>query len=126
MCGSYYSQIRRIWRVEIGFHGDLFTWACSLVSIIIILDETICQKRIHILVLIGVGSLLSNSHPLLRCIGARFPFEVAIGTNGRVWFKAPEIKHTACLARAIEWADEQEERLSESSVRKWIDANVDA
>ncbi|KAF9508341.1 hypothetical protein BS47DRAFT_1302998 [Hydnum rufescens UP504] len=70
-------------------------------------------------------SLLSNSHPLLRFIGARFPFEVAIGTNGRVWFKASEVKQTACLARAIEWADGEGEGLSEGAVRKWIEANID-
>ncbi|GAA5879354.1 hypothetical protein JCM8547_008120 [Rhodosporidiobolus lusitaniae] len=32
--------------------------------------------------------LLSPKNPLLSRLGARFPFEVAVGMNGRVWVKA--------------------------------------
>lgn len=34
--------------------------------------------------------LLSPSNPLLSTWGARLPFEVAVGMNGRVWLKAGE------------------------------------
>lgn len=75
-----------------------------------------------------ITRLLAKNHPLLPRLGARFPFEVAIGTNGRVWFKAPDTTHTILIARAIEWADdadpEQRGTLTESDVKRWVDANL--
>jgi len=34
--------------------------------------------------------LLAPKNPLLTQLGARFPFEVAVGMNGRVWVKAAQ------------------------------------
>jgi exosome complex component RRP40 len=49
-------------------------------------------------------SLLSPSHPLLPSIGAKFPFELAIGVNGRIWVKAADIEKTIKLMKAIQEA----------------------
>lgn len=35
-------------------------------------------------------SLLSPKNPILPKLGAQFPFEVAVGMNGRVWVKAAD------------------------------------
>lgn len=34
--------------------------------------------------------LLSPKNPILPKLGAQFPFEVAVGMNGRVWVKAAD------------------------------------
>lgn len=34
--------------------------------------------------------LLAPQNPILRRLGARFPFEIAVGMNGRVWVKAAQ------------------------------------
>ena len=54
------------------------------------------------------GRLLDPAHFLLPLLGSRFPLEVAIGINGRVWFKTPEVRQTIAVARCIEAVDEQE------------------
>ncbi|GAA6002864.1 exosome non-catalytic core subunit RRP40 [Rhodotorula paludigena] len=35
-------------------------------------------------------ALLAPKNPILSTLGARFPFEVAVGMNGRVWVKAAQ------------------------------------
>lgn len=76
----------------------------------------------------SLNSLLAKNHPLLPRLGARFPFEIAIGVNGRVWCKAPDTVHTILFARAIEWADDADPEqlgiLTESDVRRWLDTNL--
>ena len=47
-------------------------------------------------------SLLSPSHPLLPSLGAKFPFELAIGVNGRIWVKATEPQKTIELMKVIQ------------------------
>ncbi|PPR00453.1 hypothetical protein CVT24_004514 [Panaeolus cyanescens] len=49
--------------------------------------------------------LMDTSHFLLPLIGGKFPLEVAVGLNGRVWVNSKEMKHTIALARCIEAAD---------------------
>lgn len=72
--------------------------------------------------------LLTQNHPLLPCLGARFPFEVAIGTNGRIWFKAPDTSLTIVFARAVEWVDDTEMTApgtpTEAKIKQWLDANT--
>lgn len=51
--------------------------------------------------------LLDPAHFLLPLLGSRFPLEVAIGVNGRVWLKTPEVRQTIAVARCIEVVDEQ-------------------
>lgn len=38
----------------------------------------------------GGHRLLAPKNPVLSKLGARFPFEVAVGMNGRVWVKAAQ------------------------------------
>jgi len=54
------------------------------------------------------GRLLDPVHFLLPLLGSRFQLEVAIGVNGRVWFKTPEVRQTIAVARCIEAVDEQD------------------
>ncbi|KAF9046521.1 hypothetical protein BJ165DRAFT_1415103 [Panaeolus papilionaceus] len=49
--------------------------------------------------------LMDANHFLLPLIGGKFPLEVAVGLNGRVWVCGKEMKHTIALARCIEAAD---------------------
>jgi len=51
--------------------------------------------------------LLDPAHFLLPLLGSRFTLEVAIGINGRVWFKTPDVRQTIAVARCIEAVDEQ-------------------
>ncbi|KAJ3344345.1 exosome non-catalytic core subunit rrp40 [Gonapodya sp. JEL0774] len=50
-------------------------------------------------------SLLLPTHPLLPALGARFPFETAVGLNGRVWISASTEERIAVVARCIVMAD---------------------
>ena len=52
-----------------------------------------------------VLSLLDPEHFLLPLLGGRFPFESAVGLNGRVWVCAKEIRQTIAMARCIEAVD---------------------
>jgi len=49
--------------------------------------------------------LLDPEHFLLPLLGGRFPFESAVGLNGRVWVCAKEIRQTIAMARCIEAVD---------------------
>ncbi|KAF8319753.1 exosome complex exonuclease RRP40 [Clavulina sp. PMI_390] len=75
-------------------------------------------------------SFISQAHPLLPKLGARFPFEIAIGMNGRVWFKAPDTPHTILFSRAVEWADDsdpdQKGLLTDVDVKRWLDENLNS
>ena len=53
------------------------------------------------------GSLLDPAHFLLPLLGSRFTLDVAIGVNGRVWFKTPDVRQMIAVARCIEAVDEQ-------------------
>ena len=53
----------------------------------------------------AVLSLLDPEHFLLPLLGGRFPFESAVGLNGRVWVCAKEIRQTIAMARCIEAVD---------------------
>jgi exosome complex component RRP40 len=49
--------------------------------------------------------LLDPKHFLLPLLGARFPVEVKVGTNGRVWINTKDVKQTIAVARCIEAVD---------------------
>lgn len=50
-------------------------------------------------------SLLQKNGPILTRLGAKIPFESAIGVNGRVWIKSDSIQNTVLLSSAIMKAD---------------------
>lgn len=73
----------------------------------------------------AVYSLLSPAYPLLSTAGNLFPFEVAIGLNGRVWIKADDVPRTVLLARAIERAAEGGRDQTLDDVRAWFAKELD-
>jgi KH domain-containing protein len=65
-------------------------------------------------------SLLDPDYFLLPLLGSRFPVDTAIGTNGRVWISAKEIKQTIIAARSIEAADPDGGGMDQNAIRKFI------
>jgi len=65
-------------------------------------------------------SLLDPSYFLLPVLGSRFPLDTAIGTNGRVWISAKEVKQTIAAARCIEAADPDGGGMDENAIKKFI------
>lgn len=51
-------------------------------------------------------SLLNSKYPLLPTIAGVVPFEIAIGLNGRVWFKTKSIGEGIAMKRVIEEVNE--------------------
>lgn len=45
--------------------------------------------------------ILRNDCPLLSAISKEMPFEIAVGTNGRIWIKAHSIHETIAVGNAI-------------------------
>lgn len=76
---------------------------------------------LHSRLYIPLYRLLDPKHFLLPFLGSRFPLEVAVGTNGRVWISSQEIKQTIAIARCIEGVDPDGEGLDESGVRVFFD-----
>jgi len=62
--------------------------------------------------------LLDPAHFLLPLLGSRFTLDVAIGINGRVWFKTPDVRQTIAVARCIEAVDEQ--GLDQAAIIKFL------
>ena len=54
--------------------------------------------------------LLDPKFPLLSVLAAHFPFETAVGLNGRVWFKAASVGQTITVKRVLEGYDTGEIR----------------
>ena len=55
--------------------------------------------------------LLDPNTMILRLLGDHFPFEMAVGLNGRVWIHSNSVKDTITLANAIqnsEYLDDDE------------------
>jgi exosome complex component RRP40 len=67
-----------------------------------------------------VYSLLDPSYFLLPLLGSRFPLDSAVGTNGRVWISAKEVKQTIAAARCIEAADPDGGRMDQNTIKKFI------
>ncbi|KAF9468484.1 hypothetical protein BDZ94DRAFT_1245466 [Collybia nuda] len=61
--------------------------------------------------------LLDPNHFLLPLLGGRFPLEVAVGMNGRVWVNAKEPKLVIVISRCIEAADPDGSGLNETGVK---------
>ncbi|ORX40171.1 hypothetical protein BD324DRAFT_616657 [Kockovaella imperatae] len=50
--------------------------------------------------------LLTPKNPLLPILASVIPFEIAIGLNGRIWFKSSSIDETIALQRVIQGIDD--------------------
>lgn len=64
--------------------------------------------------------LLNPRHFLLPLLGSRFPLEVAVGVNGRVWIQAGEVKQIIIVARCIEAVDPDGGRMNENEVKVFL------
>ena len=53
---------------------------------------------------------MNPKFPLLTGMAAQFPFETAVGLNGRIWFKAQSVGQTIASKRALEGYDTGEIR----------------
>lgn len=49
--------------------------------------------------------LLDPTTPILALLGQHFPFELAVGMNGRVWINSTSTKNTIMLANAIQTSE---------------------
>lgn len=50
--------------------------------------------------------MLNPKTPLLATLATQFPFETAVGLNGRVWFKAETVSQGIALKRVLEGVDD--------------------
>ncbi|KAJ7600774.1 exosome complex exonuclease RRP40 [Mycena floridula] len=64
--------------------------------------------------------LLDPNHFLLPLLGGRFPMEVAVGMNGRVWINSKEVKDIISIVRSIELADPDGGGKDETSILKFL------
>jgi exosome complex component RRP40 len=48
--------------------------------------------------------LMDRTHPLLTALGERFPFEVAVGMNGKIWVCAGDVEQTMNVQRVLKKA----------------------
>ncbi|KAG8930115.1 exosome non-catalytic core subunit rrp40 [Tulasnella sp. 418] len=64
--------------------------------------------------------LFDPTYFLLPTLGSKFPMEVVIGVNGRVWVKTPELRHTIAIARCIEAVDEQQ--LDQEKTKRFLNS----
>lgn len=75
-------------------------------------------------ILICNGSLLDRNHIVLPTIASVFPFEIAIGLNGRVWMKAETVGETLAMKRLIESVDDHiipvEEKAIKEKLREYL------
>lgn len=53
-----------------------------------------------------VVRLLNPTNLLLHTLAAQIPFEIAVGLNGRIWFKSPSVSETIALKRVIEGVED--------------------
>ncbi|KAF8630881.1 hypothetical protein AX17_005239 [Amanita inopinata Kibby_2008] len=66
-------------------------------------------------------NLLDPKHFLFPVLGGRFPFEAAVGMNGRVWVSAKETRQTIAISRSIEAVDPDGGGMSQEEVKKFLD-----
>ena len=64
--------------------------------------------------------LLNPQYYLYPFLGNKFPFDEITGSNGRVWIKAENPKHTIATARCIEKADPDGDNLDATAVKKFL------
>lgn len=66
------------------------------------------QLQEGMLIEVGLGfarHLISEGHPVLDAIGKKYPYEVAIGVNGRIWIKGPDLQTTWRICQWIQKAE---------------------
>jgi exosome complex component RRP40 len=64
--------------------------------------------------------LLTPKHPLLPSLAAQFPFEIAVGMNGRIWFKAADVGQTIAIKRLLEMVEKGQLGMGKEEVGKAV------
>lgn len=54
--------------------------------------------------------LLKPENPLLRTLGRKFIFEIAVGLNGKIWVHAHKTSDVLNIIRAIECCEKMNEK----------------
>lgn len=67
------------------------------------------------------SSLLDPKHFLLPLLGSRFPFETAVGMNGRVWINAKQPGQVIAIVRCIEAADPDGGGMELKAIKVFLD-----
>lgn len=62
--------------------------------------------------------LLSSECSLMKSLGERFPFEVAVGMNGTVWVKGRSLEETLVICNIIKTAEHIPENMMEQYLTK--------
>ncbi|XP_076263280.1 exosome complex component Rrp40 isoform X2 [Rhynchophorus ferrugineus] len=55
--------------------------------------------------------LLNAENPLLRTLGRQFPYEIVVGVNGKIWFRANQTKEMLTLCKMFEEAKNQSDQV---------------
>lgn len=63
---------------------------------------------------------MNPNTPILAFLGEHFPFETAVGMNGRVWVNSEEVKNTILIANAIQ----NSEYLSAEECKSMVDGLI--
>ncbi|WRT67681.1 uncharacterized protein IL334_004653 [Kwoniella shivajii] len=64
--------------------------------------------------------LLNPNFPLLPALAASVPFEIAVGLNGRVWFKTETVSESIAVKRVIEGVDSGEIKAEKKDVENAV------
>ncbi|KAL1922308.1 uncharacterized protein VTP21DRAFT_9847 [Calcarisporiella thermophila] len=64
--------------------------------------------------------LLDPETPILNALAPHFPFEIAVGINGRVWINTASPKHTVLLANAVRNSEYLSRKECQEMVRELI------
>ena len=67
-------------------------------------------------------SLLSSDCSVLKHLGKRIPYEIAVGMNGKVWINSQSVKHTVLVANTIQRAEFLSEEQTAELVKQMIEA----
>jgi exosome complex component RRP40 len=65
-------------------------------------------------------SLLDPNHFFLPLLGSKFPLEVAVGVNGRVWIDAKDTRHTIAVVRCIQQVDPDGGGMDASNLKQFL------
>ncbi len=92
----------------------------SWYAVVLKCPESACYSSLTALAHREYHSLLNQNYFLLPLLGSRFPLDTAVGTNGRVWINAKEVKQTIIAARCIEAADPDGGGMDQNAIKRFI------
>ena len=66
--------------------------------------------------------LLARDCAILKYLGKKIPYEIAVGLNGRVWINSQTTKHTVLVANTIKLSENLPDNKIEELVTQMIEA----